>query len=105
MLSAAQNMVAIMTWLLEFLRTGNLGNPKFPLPKEVVTEFDKALRGAVSRVFSEAKSLKDYLKNCFHVIMGDKDEFSPASRMRAGYCWREQDEIDISWNLGQSNIR
>ena len=77
MLSAAQNTVAIMTWLLEFLRTGNSENPKFPLPKEVVTDFDKALLGAVSRVFSESKSLKDYLENCFHIIMGDKDEFPP----------------------------
>ena len=53
MISASQTTVTIMHWFLKFIQIGTAGNPNFPLSKEVITDFDKALLGASVRVFAQ----------------------------------------------------
>lgn len=43
MISAVQNTNAITYWLMEFLRIGSFHKSNFPVPKEVITDFDRAL--------------------------------------------------------------
>lgn len=42
----------------------------FPIPKQVVSDFNKALMRAVIRSFGNCKNLKDYLQQCFYYITG-----------------------------------
>lgn len=49
MLSAEHHTDAIAKWLFEFLRAGAKEKSSFPVPKEVVTDFDKALLGGILR--------------------------------------------------------
>lgn len=68
MVSAIQNTNAIAYWLIEFLRIGSTHKAKFPVPKEVVTDFDHALLGAVAKVFAKECTLADYLNKCYQLI-------------------------------------
>lgn len=61
MLSSAQNIVVILNFLLKFRRVGAIENLNYPLPLEIVTDFDKSLLGAVSRAYGRLESLKQYL--------------------------------------------
>lgn len=65
MLSASQNTNTIHFWLIEIIRIGMKHKSNFPLPKEVVCDFDKALIGAIVRAFCKCKNLQDYLSQCF----------------------------------------
>jgi len=72
MISASQNTITIVFWLQEFLRIGAMQNSTFPSPKEIVTDFDKALLGAVARAFARSVTLNDYLSTCFALLTGAK---------------------------------
>ena len=85
MLSAAQTTVAILNWLLEFLRVGSIEKQNYPLPLEVVTDFDKALLGVVSRAYGRVYSLQQYLNLCFRAILGEEVDF-PICILRLDVC-------------------
>lgn len=68
MLSEVQNTNAILYWFNEIIRIGCTYKTNFPIPKQVVTDFDKALMGAVVRAFGNCKNLKDYLQQCFYYV-------------------------------------
>lgn len=85
MISASQNTNTIVFWLQEFLRTGATQNSTFPSPKEVVTDFDKALLGAVARAFAKCITLNDYLSTCFALLNGAK-LCIPSCFMRLDIC-------------------
>lgn len=72
MISASQNTNTIVFWLQEFLRTGAMQNSTLPSPKEIVTDFDKALLRAVARAFARSVTLHDYLSTCFALLNGAK---------------------------------
>jgi hypothetical protein len=76
MLSCAQNN-AILYWLFEIIRIGSTVKTNFPLPREVVCDFDKALMGAVVRSFGQCKDLKDYLTKCFYALTGKPQNLPP----------------------------
>ena len=57
MVSAVQNTNAISYWLFEFLRIGSEHNRSFPVPKEVITDFNRALLGGVARAFARKYSI------------------------------------------------
>jgi len=65
MLSAIQNTNAIMYWFNEIIRIGCTHKQNFPYPNQIVCHFDKALMGAVAKLFGRCKNLKDYLQQCF----------------------------------------
>lgn len=69
-LSAFQNTNSICYWLNEIIRIGSKHTTKFPFPKQVVCDFDKALMGAIVRAFGECRDLKDYLSRCFRCLTG-----------------------------------
>lgn len=85
MLSASKNTVAIMTWFLEIQRRGSLKNKNFPLPKDFISDFDKATLGAAARIFCGTQSLRHYLQWCFSIIHGKEDEF-PSCLLRLDIC-------------------
>lgn len=81
MASLVQNTNAISHWLNEFLHIGVTQKASFPTPKEVVTDFDKALLGAVSRVFAQKPSLKMYL-SCNYDLLTEKTSVVPPCLLR-----------------------
>lgn len=82
MLSAVQNTNAIQYWLFEIMRIGSLKKSNFPLPQEVVSDFDKALMGAISRAFGQCKNLRDYLSKCLLAINEDSRSHLPRCYLR-----------------------
>lgn len=85
MISATQNTNAITYWLMVFLRIGSTHKAKFPTPKEVVTDFDRALLGAVSRAFAKENTLADYLHKCYQLIRGFPCQVPPCM-LRLNVC-------------------
>lgn len=85
MLSSVQNTNAIQYWLFEILRLGSKHKQNFPLPREVICDFDKALLGAIARAFGQCKNLKDYLAQCFLCITGDVNAL-PSTFIRLDIC-------------------
>lgn len=77
MISASQNTNTIVFWLQEFLRTGAMQNSTFPSPKEIVTDFDKALLRAVARAFARSVTVHGYLSTCFALLTGAKLPIPP----------------------------
>lgn len=51
--------------------------PNFPLPKQVVCDFDKALIGAIVRAFYQCKNLQDYLSQCFICLNKESKNLPP----------------------------
>ena len=74
MLSASQNTNTICYWLNEIIRIGSKHRSTFPIPKQVVCDFDKALLGGVARAFGQCRDLKDYLLQCFSCITGSSKQ-------------------------------
>lgn len=85
MISTSQNTNTIVFWLQEFLRTGAVQNSSFPSPKEIVTDFDKALLGAVATAFAKSVTLHDYLATCFALLTGAKIS-KPSCLLRLDIC-------------------
>lgn len=86
MISASQNANTIVFWLQELLRTGALQTSTFHSPKEVVTDFDKALLGAVARVFAKSATLHDYLSTYFSLLIGVRKS-KPLCLLRLDVCY------------------
>ena len=86
MLSSTQNTNAIQNWLYEIIRLGSIHTSKFPLPQEVTCDFDKALLGAITRVFAQCKNLKDYLSKCFLCLSNESLMTLPRSFVRLDIC-------------------
>lgn len=87
MLSSAQNMNAIQNWLYEISRLGSTHTTKIPVPQEVTCDFDKALLGAITRVFAQCKHLKDYLSKCFLCSTNESLMTLPRSFVRLDICY------------------
>lgn len=81
MLSASQNTNTIYFWLIEIIRIGMQHKRNFPLPKQVVCDFDKALMGAIARAFCQCQNLQNYLSRCFLSLMGETKDL-PSSYLR-----------------------
>lgn len=62
MLSAEQDTVAIVTWLLRLIRDG------IPIPRMVVCDFSQALLIALSIAFAKRADLKDYMQGCYDIL-------------------------------------
>lgn len=77
MLSASQNTNTIHFWLVEIIRIGMKHKPNFPLPKQVVCDFDRALIGAIVRAFCQCKNLQNYLSQCFICLNGESKNLPP----------------------------
>lgn len=81
MLSASQNTNTIHFWLIEIIRIGMKHKSNFPLPKQVVCDFDRALIGAIVRAFCQCKNLQDYLSQCF-ICLSKKSKNLPPTFLR-----------------------
>lgn len=68
MLSASQNTNTIHFWLIDILRIGMKHTSNFPLPKEIVCDFDRALIGAFVKAFCKCQNLHHYLSQCFECL-------------------------------------
>lgn len=77
MLTTVKTTVAIISWFLEFQRKCQIEVKSCPVPKEFISDFDKALLGAAARVFSNSSSLRHYLEWCYEIIRGNNDVFPP----------------------------
>jgi len=75
MLSEKQDTLTIFYWLGQWMMAG----PK--TPNEVVSDYSKAILGAISRAFCNGSSLKMYVDDCFDVLKG-LDEKMPATYIR-----------------------
>lgn len=73
MLSFAQSTDDILMWLRVFLKTVHAKRSVIRVPKECVTDFDKALLGAVAQAFGQVLSLKQYLMICFDLLTTNAD--------------------------------
>lgn len=85
MISTAQNTNAILYWLNEFIRVSRTHKKNFSFPKEVITDFDRALMGAVVKAFTGQDSLVDYLSICFDLLQNKKHKL-PRSLIRLDIC-------------------
>lgn len=85
MLSGIQYTTAITYWLYEILRIGFQHSQTFLRPREIVSDFDKALLGAVVKVFAQCLSLKDYLSRCYLVLIGETQNL-PSYFIRLDVC-------------------
>lgn len=63
-LSEKQDMLSIYYWMSCWTNMGNKS------PNECVSDYSKALIGAITRSFCNRKSLKDYVKECFDNLIG-----------------------------------
>lgn len=63
MLSAEQDTVAIITWLLKII------SDKVPIPRIVVCDFSLALLSGISIAFAHKRDLRDYMQACYDVII------------------------------------
>lgn len=67
-LSGDQSTVALTRYFFEFLRSGEKETPNFPLPDEVITDFDKAIIGGLAIAYAKKSSLKEYLSCCLEFL-------------------------------------
>jgi len=81
MLSASQNTNTIHFWLIEIIRIGMKHKQNFPLPKQVVCDFDRALIGAIVRAFCQCKNLQNYLSQCF-ICLNEESKSLPPTFLR-----------------------
>lgn len=63
-LSEKQDMLSIHYWMSCWTNMGNKS------PNECISDYSKALIGAITRSFCNRKSLKDYVKVCFDYLIG-----------------------------------
>lgn len=63
-LSEKQDMLSINYWMSCWTNMGNKS------PNECISDYSKALIGAITRSFCNRKSLKDYVKVCFEYLIG-----------------------------------
>lgn len=57
-------MLLLISSLSFFLRIGSEHNRSFPVPKEVNTDFNRALLGAAARAFAKKNTLSYDLSQC-----------------------------------------
>lgn len=62
MVSEKQDTLSIYYWLGQWIRDGAL------IPHEVVSDYSKAILGAISRAFCNGISLHEYNERCFKII-------------------------------------
>ncbi|CAI6376002.1 unnamed protein product [Macrosiphum euphorbiae] len=67
-LSEKQDMLTIYYWMANWMNTG------VTLPDECVSDYSKALLGAITRIFCNRRSLQDYINTCFIYLTGDENQ-------------------------------
>jgi hypothetical protein len=76
MLSEQHDTLSISTWLNRWLRCG------VKSPKVVISDQSLALMSALTQTFTQYKSLEQYLKVCFSIIVFKKEEELPTCFIR-----------------------
>jgi len=87
MLSSVQTTDDIYMWLRVFLRNIHLNRTVARIPKECVTDFDKALLGAVVQAFAQVTNLKSYIELCFDLLSSNSNSKKlPPCLIRLDVC-------------------
>lgn len=76
MLLGKHDVYAITQWLTEWTRAGS------PVPKQVVSDFSLAILGAVVKAFTPLPDLKNYINECFSVLLGNQSAKLPPCFVR-----------------------
>lgn len=63
-LSEKQNITHIYFWLRNWMNSG------MKIPNEIVSDYSKAILGAISRAYCEQQTIKEYINTCFEFLLG-----------------------------------
>lgn len=88
MISSAHSTDDIAIWLRTFTKSIYANQTTIRVPRECVTDFDRALLGAAAQALANVTSLRNYLEICFELLSGNNSstKYLPQCYLRLDVC-------------------